>query len=242
MKESRLLSAVTALFTALAVLSGAIAVPLLCRPFYYAHIGPLGLENLTGLTGEEIRQAFDQVMDYCLGLREDFAAGILPFSESGASHFADVRVLFLLDLWVLGLSLLGLIVLFVLCRKKRLRPSLLLGHGPGFWAASGLGAVFLAVGAFAATDFNRAFVVFHHLFFPGKDNWLFNWWEDPVILILPETFFRNCAILILGMLLLWCAILIVSDLWAARRRKKAHQSGPTVPTCGGNCEGCSGCG
>ena len=242
MKESRLLSAVTALFTALAVLSGAIAVPLLCRPFYYAHIGPLGLENLTGLTREEIRQAFDQVMDYCLGLREDFAVGILPFSESGASHFADVRVLFLLDLWVLGLSLLGLIVLFVLCRKKRLRPSLLLGHGPGFWAASGLGAVFLAVGAFAATDFNRAFVVFHHLFFPGKDNWLFNWWEDPVILILPETFFRNCAILILGMLLLWCAILIVSDLWAARRRKKARQSGSSAPTCGGNCEGCSGCG
>lgn len=239
LKTSKLLAVSAALFTALAVLSGAIAVPLLCRPFYYAHIGPLGLEDITGLTREEIRQAFDQVMDYCLGLREDFAAGILPFSESGASHFADVRVLFLLDLWVLGLSLLGLIVLFLLCRKKRLRPSLLLGHGPGFWAASGLGVVFLAVGAFAATDFDRAFVVFHHLFFPGKANWLFNWWEDPVILILPETFFRNCAILILVMLLLWCAILILADLWAGRRRKRAQNLGPS---CGGNCQGCSGCG
>lgn len=239
LKNSKLLAVAAALFTALAVLSGAIAVPLLCRPFYYAHIGPLGLEDITGLTREEIRQAFDQVMDYCLGLREDFAAGILPFSESGASHFADVRVLFLLDLWVLGLSLLGLIVLFVLCRKKRLRPSLLLDHGPGFWAASGLGVVFLAVGAFAATDFDRAFVVFHHLFFPGKDNWLFNWWEDPVILILPETFFRNCAILILVMLLLWCAILILADLWAGRRRKRAQNLGLS---CGRNCQGCSGCG
>lgn len=239
MKESRLVSVAAALLTALVVLSGAIAVPLLCRPFYYAHIGPLRLEESTGLTGEEIRQAFDQVMDYCLGLRADFAAGILPFSASGASHFADVRELFLLDLWVLGLSLLGLVVLFVLCRKKRLRPSLLLGHGPGFWAAGGLGAFFLAVGAFAATDFNRAFVVFHHLFFPGKDNWLFNWWEDPVILILPETFFRNCAILILGMLLLWCAMLIFADLWAGRRRKRIRHLGPS---CGGNCKGCSGCG
>ena len=240
MKYSRLLSVITALLTALAVLSGAIAVPLLCRPFYYAHIGPLGLEEATGLTGEEIRQAFDQVMDYCLGLREDFAAGILPFSQSGASHFADVRGLFLLDLWVLGLSLLGLAALFVLCRKKRLRPSLLLGHGPGFWAACGLGATFLGVGAFAAADFNRAFVVFHRLFFPGKDNWLFNWWEDPVILILPETFFRNCAILILALLLLWCAILIAADLWAGRRRRRrAKQSGLS---CGGSCAGCSGCG
>ena len=239
MKSSRLLAVVTALFTALAVLSGAIAAPLLCRPFYYAHIGPMGLEELTGLTREQIQQAFDQVMDYCLGLREDFAAGILPFSESGASHFADVRGLFLLDLWVLGLSLLGLAVLFVLCRRKRMRPSLLLGRGPGFWAACGLGVTFLAVGAFAAADFERAFVVFHQLFFPGKDNWLFNWWEDPVILILPEAFFRNCAILILALLLLWCAILIVADLWAGRRRKRAR---PAVPTCGGSCEGCSGCG
>ena len=239
MKSSRLLAVVTALFTALAVLSGAIAAPLLCRPFYYAHIGPMGLEELTGLTREQIQQAFDQVMDYCLGLREDFAAGILPFSESGASHFTDVRGLFLLDLWVLGLSLLGLAVLFVLCRRKRMRPSLLLGRGPGFWAACGLGVTFLAVGAFAAADFERAFVVFHQLFFPGKDNWLFNWWEDPVILILPEAFFRNCAILILALLLLWCAILIVADLWAGRRRKRAR---PAVPTCGGSCEGCSGCG
>ena len=242
MKNSKLLAVITAVFTALAVLSGAIAVPLLCRPFYYAHIGLMGLEQLTGLTREQIQQAFDQVMDYCLGLREDFAAGILPFSASGASHFADVRGLFLLDLWVLGLSLAGLAVLFVVCRKKRLRPSLLLGHGPGFWAACGLGAVFLVVGAFAATDFDRAFVVFHQLFFPGKDNWLFNWWEDPVILILPEEFFRNCAILILGMLLLWCAILIAADLWAGRRRKRARRAAASAPACSGHCEGCSGCG
>lgn len=240
MKNSKLLAVLAALFTALAVLSGAVAVPLLCRPFYYAHIGPMGLEELTGLTRAEIRQAFDQVMDYCLGLREDFAAGILPFSASGASHFADVRGLFLLDLWVLGLSLAGLAVLFAVCRKKRLRPSPLLGHGPGFWAACGLGGAFLAVGAFAAADFDRAFVVFHQLFFPGKDNWLFNWWEDPVILILPEAFFRNCAILILGMLLLWCAVLIAADLWFCRRRKRARRAADSA--CGGRCDGCSGCG
>ena len=97
-----------ALLSALAVLSGSIAVPLLCRPFYYAHIQALDLTGYTGLTVEQIRQAFDQVMDDCLGLRPDFAAGVLWFSESGASHFADVRRLFLLDLWILGLSLAAL--------------------------------------------------------------------------------------------------------------------------------------
>ena len=219
--------------TALTVLTGAVAVPLLCRPFYYAQIGPLGLTR-TGLTEEQIRAAFDDVMDYCLGLRSDFAAGILPFSQSGADHFADVRVLFLLDLWVLGLSLAALIGVLVLCRMKRARPQPLLGRGAGFWGAAGLGAVFLLIGGLAALDFQRAFVVFHSLFFPGKTNWIFDWRTDPIILLLPEEFFRNCALLIFVLLLLWCAVLIGADLWAGKKRRE--QASPPA-----SCSGCPGC-
>lgn len=147
MKPSKLLAFFTGVFTALLVLSASIAVPLLCRPFYYAHIEALDLDGYTGLSVEQIREAFDQVMDYCLGLRPDFAAGVLPFSESGASHFADVRVLFLLDLWVAVISLAALVILFIISRRKKLTPAPLLGHGPGFWAAIGLGGLFLIVGA-----------------------------------------------------------------------------------------------
>ncbi|MGI5962537.1 MAG: TIGR01906 family membrane protein [Lawsonibacter sp.] len=206
MKTSKPLSVFLSLFTALAVLTGAVAVPVLCRPFYYAHIGPLKLSENTGLTVEEIRQAYDQVMDYCLGLRPDFSAGVLWYSESGASHFADVRVLFQLDLFVLCLSLLGLMVAFFYCRAKKVRPWCFRGFGPGFWAAAGLGGVFLMVGGLASLNFQRAFVLFHKLFFPGKENWMFDWQQGPVILLLPEEFFRNCALLILGVLVLWCVI------------------------------------
>ena len=96
-----------------------------------------------------------------------------------------------------------------------------------------MAAVFLAVGALAATDFDRAFVIFHSIFFPGKTNWIFDWRTDPIILLLPEDFFRNCAILILVLLVFWCAVLIAADLLAGRRRKK----GQAVPT---SCPGCSG--
>ena len=75
------------------------------------------------------------------------------------------------------------------------------------------------VGLLASLDFERAFVVFHALFFPGKDNWLFDPAVDQIILILPEVFFRNCALLIGGLILLWCAILIGTDLWLGRRRR-----------------------
>ena len=229
MRESKPLALWQAVITALAVLSGSVAVPILCRPFYYAHIAPLHLEEW-GLTREEICRAYDQMLDFCLGLRPDFAAGVLRFSADGASHFADVGALFRLDLWVLGLSLAALAAAFVLCRRKGLRPYCFRGRGPGFWAAVGLGAAFLIVGGLAALDFQRAVTVFHALFFPGKTNWLFDWRTDPIILFMPEEFFRNCALLILALLLMWCAVLILADSWA-RRKRRAAARGTGCPGC-----------
>ena len=216
MKTSKVLSVFLSVLIALVVLTGSIAVPLLCRSFYYAHIGPMGLEGW-GLTREEIETAYDEMMDFCLGKRTDFSAGVLAFSPSGADHFADVRGLFLLDLWVFAAAAVLLAAALVFCKVKQVRPCRLLDRGPGFWAAAGLGVSFLAVGGLAALDFDRAFVIFHSLFFPGKDNWIFDWSMDPIILFLPQDFFRNCALLILALLLLWCAVLIAGDLWAGRR-------------------------
>ena len=217
MRTSKPLSLALSVFIALAVLSGSIAAPLLCRPFYYAHIGPMGLEGW-GLTGEEIRTAYDEMMDFCLGKREDFSAGVLAFSRSGADHFADVRGLFLLDLRVLRLSVAGLALLLGWCLWGKVRPHRFRGRGPGFWAAVGLGVSFLAVGGLASLDFNRAFVIFHGIFFPGKSNWIFDWRTDPIILFLPQDFFRNCAVLILALLLAWCAALIAADLWVRKKQ------------------------
>lgn len=210
MKE-KLLSIIRSFFTALCVLTGSIAVPILLRPFYWLHIRPMGLEAAGGLTAQQIREAYDQMMDYCLGLRPDFAVGVLPFSESGASHFADVRFLFLLDLAVLAVSAAALIALWFYCRYKAVKLHRFGGHGPAFWGCIGLGAAFVVIGGLAALDFDRFFTLFHAVFFPGKDNWIFDPRFDPIILILPQEFFRNCAVLILAVLLISCAVLIVRD-------------------------------
>ena len=110
-------------------------------------------------------------------------------------------------------------------RLARRGSARLLGRGPCFWAGAGLGVVFLVVGGLAALDFDRAFVVFHALFFPGKDNWLFDPDTDQIITILPQVFFRNCAILILAVLILGCAALIAADFLSARRQKRAGANG-----------------
>lgn len=201
---------------ALVILSGAIALPVLFRLFFYLHIEPMELAQSVDLTVQQIKTAYNEMMDYCMGLSDSFSVGVLPFSESGAAHFADVRKLFLLDLWVFAISS---VVLTVLCLTKRGKCQIA-GHTTGFWAAIGLGVAFLAVGGLAALDFEKAFTVFHKLFFPGKDNWLFDSRLDPVIQILPAEFFRNCAILILAAILISCAALL---LWDRRIRKKSSR-------------------
>ena len=217
MKQSKLLTIFLAVLTAVALFTGSVALPILCRPFYYAHIEPMNLTKISGLTVEEIKRAYGEMMDYCTGLRPDFSAGVLHFSDSGADHFADVRTLFLLDLWAFGLSAAALLLFFLL--RRRLTPAPLAGHTFPFWAGSGLAALFALIGGLAAPDFDAAFTVFHHIFFPGKDNWLFHPFTDPIITLLPQDFFMHCALLILVLLLAGCAGLILWDIRSKGGRK-----------------------
>lgn len=51
-------------------------------------------------------------------------------------------------------------------------------------------------GILVAVNWERAFVLFHEIAF-SNDYWLFDPVTDPVILILPDTFFLHCAVMIL---------------------------------------------
>ena len=63
-------------------------------------------------------------------------------------------------------------------------------------------------------------MAFHAVFFPGKENWILDGGVDEIINILPAVFFRNCAILILVLLVLGCAVLIAGDVIYQRKRRK----------------------
>lgn len=209
--RSKICSAVLTACTAAAVVSGAIAAPILIRSFYYAHIGPLELTERCGMTEEQIKEAYDDVMDYCLGKSDDFSAGDLTWSEEGRAHFADVRTLFILDILLLMLSLAAIAAVIVYCIFRGRRPYFFKGHSPGFWAGVCVFGASAAVAAVAALNFDKAFEIFHRLFFPGKDNWLFDPYHDPMILMLPQEFFRNCAVMIAAVILILCVALIAAD-------------------------------
>ena len=205
----KLLSLVTAIAVALALLTGAVAVPTLVRPIYYAHITALDLPEKSGMTQEEIIDAYDEVLDYCTGVTDEFSAGILPFSAEGADHFKDCRQLFLLDYWLFAASMAVLAAVIVYARKHKLHR--FLNRGPAFWGATGLSAMLLVIGTAAATNFDKAFTLFHTLFFPGKDNWVLYANVDPIIRIMPEEFFRNCAIVILGIIVVVTIVIVLID-------------------------------
>lgn len=219
MRPSKPLSILLSLALALFFLSAAIAVPILCRPFYYHQIDALDLPEATGWSEQTIRGAYDEVMDY-LVCGAPFGTGELRWSESGQAHFADCRTLFRLDFVLLGVSAAVLAVLAVLYRRGKIAFHRFCGRSPAFWAAAGLSAVFLLAAIWAVIDFTSLFTAFHHMFFPGKTNWVFDWRTDEIILILPEIFWAKTGVLVLALCLggLWLTAL------AAWRLHRRHQN------------------
>ena len=213
--KSKAFSILLAIVLALFAISASISAPILCRPFYYAHIEALDMPEKTGWTHGQIREAFDDVMDFLLK-GEEFKTGDLLWSDSGMTHFADCKVLFHLDLWIFAVTAILLLAAFILFRGKKEKPARLAGRGPSFWAGVLILVLFGGFGAFAAADFDRAFTVFHKIFFPGKTNWVFDPRTDQIILVMPEEFFRNCAILIAALL----AVFVLIYLFAGRRKNQ----------------------
>ncbi len=207
---------------ALFSVSAAVAVPLLWRGFYYWQIKALHLVEKTPWSYEQIKAAYDEMMDFCM-FGGPFGTGDLKWSIDGMRHFADCRVLFVFDIRLMVISLAVVIALLLYGRKGRVTELRPLGRGPFFWAGVTPAAVFgVLVMLIQAIGFDQAFVTFHHIFFPGKTNWVFEYDKDEIIYILPEEFFRNCAILIVAGILVLSIAMIVLDLSIGRKKKREN--------------------
>lgn len=192
-------------------ISAGLAVAIYFRPFYYMGMDRISEE--TGYSVEVIKENYDALIDWC----SPFFTGELDFpslteSASGVSHFVEVKVIFNLFfalLFVTPLFLAGLIYL----QHKR---------GSTSWMLSSpiiVCVLPLLIGLACAIDFNRIFVLFHQVVF-NNDDWLFSPYEDPIILFLPERFFLQCALIIIGTVLVGCGVL-VAMYFVHRKRKQA---------------------
>lgn len=209
MVKNRILTFIFSVATVLLIISVSIALPIYIRPFYYAHIEPLSLETRTGESAADIRASYDEVLDYLTLPWCRFGTGVFSHSAEGASHFADCRVLFLLNGAILVGSLIVTIVLIFLAARHKWKPSHPFGHHILLTIGVVVLAIVLLLAILISLDFERAFNLFHRLFFPGKDNWTFNPYTDEIILALPWVFFRNCAILIGSSIVILSVVCII---------------------------------
>lgn len=197
------LSVIYAIALVLLAISFSIAFPIYFRPFYYMLIGPFDTVNYvnqwTGksLNYQDIVNAYNEVLDFCCFYTK-FGTGKLAWSQEGMNHFADCRGLFTLDTVVMIVSTL---VVGGIHAIKKFIPSIKIAKPVHLISGCVSILIPVVVGSLASINFDKAFETFHKIFFPGKDNWIFDYTQDEIILAMPEEFFAACAILI-GVLLL----------------------------------------
>ena len=188
-----------------------IGLPIYFRPFYYLHINGLDMVENTRWSYDVIKEAYDEVLDF-LVLNKPFGTGELKYSSEGQSHFEDCKILFDLNFYCLLGSFVISSVILVLHKLKKIEIQKYFKFSPIFYSSIIAILIPLIVGILASIDFDRAFEVFHTIFFPGKDNWLFDPRTDQIILVMPQEFFRNCAILIGSSLLIITITSIIISL------------------------------
>lgn len=180
------------------------------RPLYYMDIDLLNIEAESGFDRADIVKNYDALIDYS----SPFFKGDLQFptfeaSESGLQHFTEVKNIFT-SFYILGAITLVFAVIIIIRKTKNGDFSYLL--------ASSITAIALPIllGLYMAIDFDRAFLIFHKLFF-RNDYWMFDPVTDPVITILPEDYFMHCAILIIVIVLSFSATCIGIYFWKKNR-------------------------
>ncbi|MGT2926235.1 TIGR01906 family membrane protein [Streptococcus cuniculipharyngis] len=152
----------------------------------------LQLKEATYLSAKTIIANFNHLMVYLTqSWVNRLAMPDFPSSASGLSHFKDVKLLFQL---VTALVLIGILPSLFWLRREIIAGTLFLYRK----LFSQLAIFPLALALLGSlVGFNRVFIFFHSLVFIGKTNWLFNPYTDPVIKILPETFFLHCFLIFL---------------------------------------------
>lgn len=156
------------------------------------------LDSLPAMTMDDLLHVTDEMMDYLRGDREDLHVETTMggqqrefFNEREIAHMEDVQVLFLKAMSIrrVCVVLAVALLIFMAATKSRLKTvlpsSLCIGTGLFFGLVTALGLII-------STDFNRYFVMFHHIFF-SNDLWILDPSTDMLINIVPEGFFMDTA-------------------------------------------------
>lgn len=211
---------VAAICVLLIVIAQSIFIPTFhMRPYFRWHYARHNVAETIGIDYDDLHFVTDELLDYMRGRRADLLVYAHVngeyrqfFSDRDIRHMYDVRVLYEVGFiirniafWLLLFLILGLIlfkadVLKVLarcCREVLATVIILL--------------VILA--GVIAFDWDRAFVIFHEIFF-DNDYWMLTHGTDPLIDMVGHPFFLYIAIIVGFLFVVFSAIIItVSSIY-----------------------------
>lgn len=171
------------------------------------------------MTMDSVLEVTDEYMSYLRGNRKD----LVVYSEIDGKqqefftnreklHMADVRDLFIGALWIRRAAVIMIVLMGIyLYRKHRSDTALIMSKH--FIGTTGvIAALSVGLALLVSSDFNKYFIIFHHMFF-NNDLWLLNPREDDLINLLPESFFVDIAtriviVFVIAMLMLIAAAVI----------------------------------
>ena len=166
---------------------------LLVKPLYYADIDILNIEQSSSLTKNELKSNYNYVITYLTQNKtEEFNLPTLPSSDHGKIHFKEVKQIFDKLKIMLFLSvLISIIGIIINMKRKKIK----------YLLTSSILLIILPILLLIPflINFDKSFTTFHHIFF-NNDYWLFDVTSDPIITILPQSFFFHCAILMISLI------------------------------------------
>lgn len=198
------------LFTLLFISIGVIAA-VNFRFIYYTDIELLNISESSGYTKEVIKENYDALIEYNSPFYDgplEFPS--LPSSKEGIQHFVEVKNIFVAFYYLFVASLLPLIFIIYSKYKK---------NDYKYLKTSSITVIVLPIIIVlgCAIDFDAAFVLFHKIFF-RNDYWLFDPYLDPVINILPDTFFLHSLLVIILFVLMGSGLLYCIYYKYSKRR------------------------
>jgi integral membrane protein (TIGR01906 family) len=176
---------------------------------------------------EDIMEVTAHMMDYLRGREEDMQITTKVdgqirdfFNEQDLFHMAEVKNLFLgmYAIRRIGVLVLAAAVLAMVMMKTgyerfyRVFQRVLIGFG----------ALILVLGLLIWTQFDRVFIIFHHIVFDNSA-WLFDPRTDLMINMLPEGLFMDFAVRILVVFALMLTAVEVGFVWIRKQIKKKMQ-------------------
>ncbi len=212
-KKHQLQSVLLGIIGFLFLMSASVTITLNFRPLYYLDMKLLQIPQESGYSAALIRENYDRLIDYNNWNGPD----VLEFegmamSDTARIHFQEVkRVFCLFEAAAVATGILFLAGGFFESRKRQygwLRSAALCSVG-----------IPLILGMFILSDWQEVFIGFHRLVF-RNDYWLFDPAADPIITVLPDTFFMHCAGMIVGLILVGAAVLYIC--WK-RKSKNASE-------------------